>query len=70
MKKSYMSVQTKQFLFSTLIVGGLAVGFSVTNSMDSEYVAKLEAYQKSVKTIAESEKDKENQEDLEVGMVE
>ncbi len=70
MKKSYMSVQAKQFLFSTVIVGGLAVGFSVTNSMDSEYVAKMEAYQKSVKTIAESEKDKENQEDLEVGMVE
>ncbi len=70
MKKSYFSVQTKQFLFSTLIVGGLAVGFSVTNSMDSEYVAKLETYQKSMKTIANSEKDKENQEDLEVGMVE
>lgn len=71
MKTNYTSIQVKQFVLSSVAIGALVVGMSVSNSLDKEYMAKVVEYEESVQEVADAQKklEEENKDDLEVGMV-
>lgn len=71
MKKQYARIQFKQFIMSTFIVGSVAFGMSLSNSLDKEYMAKVEKHEKSIQAVADAEKriNEKSEKDLEVGML-
>lgn len=60
-------MQFKQFAISTMFITVAAVGLSVSNSFDQDYMAKVEKQEKALEKLAAAEKANKNKKDTKVG---
>jgi hypothetical protein len=67
-KTKYLSMQFKQFALSSVFIAVAAIGLSVSNSFDQEYMAKVVEQERALEKVAASEKELEEREDEKTGV--
>ncbi len=68
MKTKYLSLQFKQFALSSVFVAVAAIGLSVSNSFDQEYMAQVVEQERAIEKVAATEKEAEENEDEKTGV--
>lgn len=68
MKTKYLSLQFKQFALSSVFVAVAAIGLSVSNSFDQEYMAKVVEQERAMEKVAATEKEIEEKEKKKTGV--